>query len=65
MGLSPHRYVLKTRIQLAKGLLRDASNSILEVADRCGFDTLSTFNRAFKKHLSGVLADGTVPGAIV
>lgn len=51
MGLSPHRYVLKTRIQLAKGLLRDASISVLDVAGRCGFDTLSTFNRAFKKHL--------------
>jgi AraC-like DNA-binding protein len=51
MGQSPHRYVLKTRIQLAKGLLRDPSISVLEVAGRCGFDTLSTFNRAFKKDL--------------
>lgn len=49
MGASPHQYILNTRIQFAKTLLQDRSLSILEISVRCGFETLSTFNRAFLK----------------
>ncbi len=49
MGRSPHQYILDSRIQFAKSLLHDRSISILEVSQRCGFETLSTYNRAFKK----------------
>ena len=49
MAESPHQYILNTRIQFAKTLLQDQSISILEISGRCGFETLSTFNRAFSK----------------
>lgn len=49
MGESPHQYILTTRIQFAKSLLHDKSIRVVEVAGRCGFDTLSTFNRSFLK----------------
>jgi len=49
IGDSPHQYILNTRIQFSKTLLQDRSISVLEIAGRCGFETLSTFNRAFLK----------------
>jgi AraC-like DNA-binding protein len=49
MGQSPHLYVLQVRIHLAKSLLHDPCLRIIEIAGRCGFETLSTFNRAFRK----------------
>ena len=49
MGQSPHQYLLGARIQLAKSLLTTGGLPVIEVAQRCGFETLSTFNRAFKR----------------
>ena len=49
MGVSPHQYILDTRVKFAKTLLQDRSLAILEISARCGFETLSTFNRAFLK----------------
>ena len=36
-GQSPYQYVLARRVERAKGLLRDRSESIAEIATACGF----------------------------
>lgn len=48
MGLSPQAHLLKSRIQAAAALLADMDRSIADIAFACGFNTLSSFNRAFK-----------------
>lgn len=48
-GLPPHQYVLRRRVERAKGFLLDSDISIADIALRCGFATQShltaTFNR--------------------
>ncbi|MEQ1859677.1 MAG: AraC family transcriptional regulator [Chthoniobacteraceae bacterium] len=48
MGLSPQAHLLNSRIQAAAALLADKERSIADIAYACGFNTLSSFNRAFK-----------------
>ena len=48
-GLSPHQYILKRRIELAKSLLQDHALPISEVALRSGFGSQSSFSRAFQR----------------
>ncbi len=48
MGGSPQAHLLKSRIQAAAALLADHDRAITEIAFSCGFNTLSSFNRAFK-----------------
>ncbi|MEM9930292.1 MAG: AraC family transcriptional regulator [Bacteroidota bacterium] len=49
MGLSPVDFINKERIKLAASLLRKGTQSIQEVALRCGFNSASYFTRRFKK----------------
>ena len=47
---SPHTFILKKRINHAKVLLCwSKANPLKEVARRCGFKSLETFSRAFKR----------------
>ena len=46
------KYVARTRFEKAQALLRNADLRISEIAFACGFQSLSQFNRVFKK-LSG------------
>jgi len=48
MGCSPQTHLLQSRIQAAAALLADHDRAITEIAFSCGFNTLSSFNRAFK-----------------
>ena len=48
MGCSPQAHLLKSRIQAAAALLADEERAISDIALSCGFNTLSSFNRAFK-----------------
>jgi AraC-like DNA-binding protein len=50
-GAPPHQYVLRRRIERAKGLLLDRGRSIGEVAHACGFATQSHFTSVFKSKL--------------
>jgi AraC-like DNA-binding protein len=50
-GVPPHQYVLRRRIERAKGLLLDRGRSIAEVAHACGFATQSHFTSVFKSRL--------------
>lgn len=47
-GMTVMKYVLKTRITMAKELLRSESISIAHVSEECAFSSLSYFSRAFK-----------------
>jgi AraC-like DNA-binding protein/mannose-6-phosphate isomerase-like protein (cupin superfamily) len=47
-GSTPQRHILNSRIQAATALLADDARSIADIAFSCGFNTLSSFNRAFK-----------------
>jgi AraC family transcriptional regulator len=48
-GMTPHRYVLKRRIEQARRLLRDGDLSIAEVAYACGFSSQAHLTLAFRK----------------
>ena len=42
-------YINSLRLNMAKNLLATGDLSITEVASKCGFSTIRTFNRAFRK----------------
>jgi AraC family transcriptional regulator len=48
-GLTPHRYVLRARIDSAKVQLTDKSLSIAEVSRLSGFRTQEHFTKVFRK----------------
>jgi AraC family transcriptional regulator len=56
-GTSPHRWLLRRRVELAKERLRDPKLRLSEVALSCGFADQSHFTRVF----NGLF--GTSPGA--
>jgi AraC family transcriptional regulator len=47
-GTTPHQYVLRTRLRTAAAELRLDAANVLDIALRCGFCDISTFNRAFR-----------------
>jgi AraC-like DNA-binding protein len=50
MGITPMEYLLTWRMALAKDLLRQQDVSLIEVAQRVGYSSASTFSTAFKRH---------------
>jgi AraC-like DNA-binding protein len=48
-GITPLGYVNALRIERAKGLLADTTQSVTDVAGRLGFDNLAYFSRLFRK----------------
>jgi AraC family transcriptional regulator len=52
-GETPHRFVLRQRIERAKAMLRAADGRILDVAVACGFKTQQHFAQVFR-HTCGV-----------
>lgn len=48
-GLTPHQYVLHTRIKSAKVYLEDEALSIAEVSRLTGFRTQEHFTKVFRK----------------
>jgi transcriptional regulator GlxA family with amidase domain len=56
VGTSPREYLLQLRLQRAKVLLQESSNSLCEIANICGFVDQSHLTRTFRKRLA------TTPG---
>jgi AraC family transcriptional regulator len=54
-GVPPHRYLMNRRIEHAKTLLANPSQSVTDVAFELGFSEMSSFSAAFRK------ATGTTP----
>jgi AraC family transcriptional regulator len=57
VGLPPHQYQLRRRIERAKALLADPSHSVTSIALECGFSLPGSFATAFHK------ATGMTPSA--
>lgn len=49
LGLAPHQYLVKVRMNQAKNLLSSSRLNISEIATMCGFSSVYDFSRAFKK----------------
>ncbi len=49
-GLSPHQYVLKTRLDRAQEMLLQSDSSLAMIAECLGFTSQSHFTRAFRHH---------------
>jgi len=49
-GVSPHTYLVRTRLERGKKLLRAGEHSITEIAFLCGFASSSHFSDSFRKH---------------
>ncbi|HYJ03767.1 MAG TPA: AraC family transcriptional regulator [Chthoniobacterales bacterium] len=49
VGINFVKYVARARYEKAAGLLRDADLRVSEIAFAAGFQSLSQFNRVFKK----------------
>lgn len=49
VGMTPHQYVLRTRLHRAAMHLRRPNDSISAIAFDAGFSDLSTFNRRFRR----------------
>lgn len=50
-GVSPYDYLLTARVEKAIRLLKKTELSVTEIAQKCGFGSLSSFNKTFKKSL--------------
>ncbi|MGB6543921.1 MAG: helix-turn-helix transcriptional regulator, partial [Xanthobacteraceae bacterium] len=49
VGMTPHQYILHTRLHRAAVRLRRTSEEISTIAFAAGFNDLSTFNRRFAR----------------
>ncbi|HKU44269.1 MAG TPA: AraC family transcriptional regulator, partial [Polyangiales bacterium] len=57
IGVTPHQYLVRTRLRRAARMLAADEGSVTDVAYRVGFGDLSNFVRTFSR------AAGTSPGA--
>jgi AraC-like DNA-binding protein len=54
-GISLGQHLRRLRLQKAMGLLLQSELSITQIAERCGFDSIYTFSRAFRSY-TGMMA---------
>jgi sigma-54 dependent transcriptional regulator, acetoin dehydrogenase operon transcriptional activator AcoR len=52
LGMTPHDFVLQTRVERAKELLLDSDDAVANVAARVGFTDQSHFSSAFRRQTS-------------
>ncbi|MFD2169998.1 AraC family transcriptional regulator [Tumebacillus lipolyticus] len=52
VGISPVSFVNLKRLERSIDYLTKTDKTILEISALCGFDSISTFNTAFKKHFN-------------
>ena len=57
MGTSPMEFVHEIRIKVSTQLLREGRYSVNQIAMMVGYDTLSSFNRQFRK-IKGISPSG-------
>ena len=49
VGMSPQQYLIQTRLQVAHHLITNTQDKLIDIAEKSGFRTLSSFNRLFRK----------------
>jgi AraC-like DNA-binding protein len=57
IGQPPMQYLTRWRMQVASGLLRDTSATLVEISLQAGYESEAAFSRAFKREV------GVSPGA--
>jgi AraC family L-rhamnose operon regulatory protein RhaS len=50
-GYSIISYILKTRIEVAAGMLRDTHMNVAVIVERVGFNNITHFNKVFKEYM--------------
>ena len=50
VGLSPHQYVIKVRLEKSKQLLEQSSYAVSDIALLCGFSHQAHFSQVFKRY---------------
>jgi len=53
-GSTPLKFITKLRVQTAQRLLADSTKSMEEIAAECGFGSLDSMERAFRRETNGV-----------
>lgn len=48
-GLAPHQYLTQQRLNYARYLLVESTESIAQIVSKCGFESHSSFGRLFKR----------------
>ncbi|AOE86846.1 helix-turn-helix transcriptional regulator [Pseudomonas sp. TCU-HL1] len=51
VGLTPHQYLLKTRLDRAARLLRESEQPLVRIAEECGFSSQSALTTAMRRYL--------------
>ena len=51
MGVTPHKYVMQQRVEMAKRLLKQNELALADVATECGFTHQSHMGKLFKQQL--------------
>lgn len=51
MGIAPHQYVTKCRVERAKFLLAKRELSVIQVSQLVGFQSQSHFAKVFRKYI--------------
>ena len=61
-GISVHDYATRIRLELARTLLHDPTQTIEAIATRCGFDSARQFRRVWGRVWGGAPSDGRLLG---
>lgn len=67
MGITPHAFVIESRLERAKAMLRESDRSLLEIALSVGFTSQSCLNVAFRRRAGMTPAEfraGTRPNPV-
>ena len=56
-GMTPYNYLMTTRIEHALESLKNTDKTIISIAFECGFTSITSFNKAFKKLVGIVPSD--------
>lgn len=57
VGMPPHQFVVHRRVERAREMLQDSQMTVLEIANRTGFNSTTHFTKSFRR------ITGTTPSA--
>jgi transcriptional regulator GlxA family with amidase domain len=50
LGLPPHRYLMKMRLDKARDMVQAGRHAMADIAETCGFHDASHLSRTFTRH---------------